>query len=184
MTRRTARISRIGLAIIGLLLLLLGGAILARGGSPAPLLTPAQVRYPTQNGWVWPITAVVSAVIAVLALWWMAAQTSTGTVRRIPVEPGRVDGTSVLRASAATWAIIDELESHPGIRAADAALRGSPVTPDLRLLVAAENRTDPALVRTHIENEAVPHLRTALELDTLPTIVDIRFSRAFDRRFT
>jgi hypothetical protein len=183
MTRAAARISRIGLAIIGLILLLGGGAVLALGSSHAPLLTPAQVRYPTQNGWVWPAAALVSAVIALLALWWMAAQTSIRTVRRIPVEPDRVDGTSVLRASAATWAIIDELESHPGIRAADAALRGFPVTPDLRLLVAAENRTDPALVRTHIENEAVPHLRTALELDTLPTIVDIRFSRAFDRHF-
>jgi len=190
MSRHTASVSRTWLVIIGLILLLGGGVVLARGlnasssvlgSSHAPLLTHSQAQYPTQHGWVWPVVAVVCAVIALLALWWIAAQTSTKTVRRLPIEPDRIRGTTVLRADAATGAITDELESYPGIRAADATLQGSSRTPDLRLSVTAENRADPAAIRTRIETEALPNLRTALERDTIPTALRIQFSRAFDR---
>jgi hypothetical protein len=193
MTRHTARVSRTGLVIIGLILLLGAGAVLARSlnastpvlGNPhAPLLTHGQVQYPTNNSWVWPVVAAASFLIAVLALWWMAAQTRTRAVRRMPLEPDRVHGTTALRADAATGAMTDELESHPSIRAADARLHGSSTTPGLRLGVTAENRADPRLVRAEIENEALPHLRGALELDKIPTVVRLQFSRAFDRRIT
>jgi len=193
MTRHTARVSRTGLLIIGLILLLGAGAVLARAlaastsvlGSPnTAVLTPTQVSYPTQHSWVWPVVAAVSAVIALLALWWMAAQTSTKTVRRLPLEPNHVHGTTVLRADAATGAITDELESYPSIRSADAALRGSRREPGLRLAVTAENRSDPAMLRRSIETEAIPHLRTALELETIPTVMRLQFSRAFDRHLT
>jgi hypothetical protein len=97
MTRHTARASRTGLVIIGLILLLGAGAVLARSlnastsvlGNPhAPLLTHGQVQYPTKNSWVWPVVAAASFLIAVLALWWMAAQTRIRAVRRMPL-PGR-----------------------------------------------------------------------------------------------
>jgi hypothetical protein len=190
MTRHTARVSRTGLVIIGLILLLGAGAVLARSlsastsvlGNPhAPLLTNGQVQYPTKNSWVWPAVAAASFLIAVLALWWMAAQTRTRAVRRLPLEPDRLHGTTTLRADAATGAMTDELKSHPGIRAADALLHGSSTTPGLRLGVSAENRADPRLVRADVENEALPHLRTALELDKIPTVLRLQFVRAFDR---
>ena len=190
MTRHTATVSRTGLVIVGLILLLGGGVVLARGlnvsssilgGSHAPLATRSQIRYPAQHGWVWPAAAAAAAVVALLALWWMAAQTSTKTIRRLPVEPDRIHGTTVLRADAATGAITDELESYPSIRSAGAALHGSPLAPGLQLSVTAENRADPATSRARIETEALPHLRAALELDTIPTVLRIRFSRAFDR---
>lgn len=190
MNRHTAHVSRSGLLVIGLILLLGAGAVLARGlgasasvlGSPgAPLLTHGQVSYPTRNGWVWPVVAAGSFVIALLALWWMAAQTSTRTVRRLPVEPDRLHGTTVLRADAATRAITDEIDGITSIRSSSAALQGSSVNPDLRLAVVAENRADPAVLRARIETEALPHLRTALERDTIPTVLRLAFSRAFDR---
>jgi len=193
MTRHTARVSRTGLAIIGLILLLGGGAVLARGlsastsvlGSPhAPLLTHGQAQYPVTNSWVWPVAAAASFLIALLALWWMVAQTRTGTVRRLPLEPDRAHGTTTLRADAATGAMTDELESHPGVRAADAHLHGAATAPGLRLGVTAENRADPGLVRAGIEDEALPHLRDALELDKIPTVARLQFSRAFHRNLT
>lgn len=193
MTRHTARVSRTGLVIIGLILLLGAGAVLARSlnastpvlGDPhAPLLTHGQVQYPAKNSWVWPVVAAASFLIAVLALWWMAAQTRIGTVRRMPLEPDSMHGTTTLRADAATGAMTDELKSHPSIRAADAILHGSSTTPGLRLGVTAENHADPGLVRADIENEALPHLRSALELDKIPTVLRLRFSRAFDRHLT
>ena len=190
MTRHTARVSRTGLLIIGLILLLGAGAVLARSlnasttvlGHPhAALLTQGQVQYPTKNSWVWPVVAAGSFLIAVLALWWMDAQTRTREVRRLPLEPDRLHGTTTLRADAATGAMTDELKSHPSIRASDALLHGSPTTPALRLGVTAENRADPGLVRADIETEALPHLRGALELDEIPTVMRLQFSRAFDR---
>jgi hypothetical protein len=193
MTRHTARVSRTGLLIIGLILLLGAGAVLARGlaastsvlgNSNTAVLTPTQVAYPTVHSWVWPVVAAVSAIIAILALWWMAAQTSTKTVRQLPLEPDHTHGTTTLRADAATGAITDELESYPSIRSADAALRGSRRTPGLRLAVTAENRADPAAMRRSVETEAIPHLRSALELETIPTVMRLQFSRAFDRHLT
>ncbi len=193
MSRHTARVSRIGLVVIGLILLLGAGAVLARalaastsvlGSSSAPLLTHSQVQYPTQHSWVWPVTAAVCAVIALLALWWMAAQTSTKTVRRLPLEPDHVHGRTTLPADAVTGALTDELESHPTIRGADAALRGSSAKPGLRLAVTAENRADPAALRRWIETEAIPNMRTALEVETIPTVMRLQFSRAFDRHLS
>jgi hypothetical protein len=190
MTRHTAHVSRTGLVIIGLILLLGAGAVLARGlnasasvlgNSHAPLLTHGEVQYPSRNSWVWPVVAAACAVIALLALWWMAAQTSTRTVRRMSVEPDRLHGTTVLRADAATSAVADELENYPSIRAADAVLRGSTAAPGLQLAVTAENRADPATLRARIESEALAHLRTALERDTIPTVMRLQFSRAFER---
>ena len=193
MKRHTAHVSRTGLVLVGLILLLGGSAVLARGLAASPsvlgsshahLLTHEQAQYPAQHGWVWWVVAAAAAVIALLALWWMAAQTSTKTLRRLPLEPDRIHGATVLRADAATGAITDELESYPSIRAAAATLQGSAAAPGLRLSVTAENRADPATSRARIETEALPHLRTALELDTIPTVVRIRFSRAFARHLT
>ena len=193
MTRHTARVSRTGLVIVGLILLLGAAAVLARGlnasatvlGNPhAPLLTQGQVQYPTENSWVWPVVAAGSFVIAAFALWWMAAQTRARAVRPMPLEPDRSHGMTTLRADAATGAMTDELESHPGILASDALLHGSATTPGLRLGVTAENRADPGVVRADVENEALPRLRRALELETIPTVLRLQFSRASDRHLT
>jgi hypothetical protein len=190
MTRHTARVSRTGLVIIGLILLLGAGAVLARslnasvtvlGDPQAPLLTQGQAQYPTDNSWVWPVVAAGSFVVAALALWWMAAQSKTRAVRRLQLEPDRLHGTTTLRAAAASRAMTDELESHPSIRASDALLHGSATAPGLRLDVTTENRADPGLVRASIETEVLPHLRRALELEKIPTVLRLQFSRAFDR---
>ena len=71
--------------------------------------------------------------------------------------------------------------SHARIQRASAALQGSPAAPRLQLSVTAEDHADPAILRTRIETEALAHLRTALELDTIPTVLRIRFSPAHHR---
>lgn len=193
MSRHTARLSRAGLILIGLILLGGGGAALARGldafpdalgRSTAGLLSHAQVRYPAEHAWVWPVVAAVTTILALLLLWWLAAQTRSNAVRRLSLEPDHTRGVTVLPADAATGAITDELESYPGIHRAKAALRGSPAAPRMQLSVTAEDQADPATLRTRIEAEALAHLRNALELDTIPTVLHIRFIPARDRRLT
>lgn len=193
MTRHTARVSRAGLILIGLILFAGGGTALTRGlnafpavlgRSAAGLLSHTQIRYPAEHGWVWPAVAAVTAILALLLLWWLAAQTRTATVRRVSLEPDHTHGVTVLPADAATGAITDELESYPGIHRASAALRGSPAAPRLQLSITAEDQADPAMLRTRIEDEALAHLRTALELPALPTVLHLWFSPAHDRHLT
>jgi hypothetical protein len=190
MTRHTAHVSRTGLILTGLILLAGAGTALARsldafpavlGHATVPLLSHAQTRYPTEHAWVWPAAAAAAAIIALLALYWLAAQTRTTTVRRLSLEPDRTHGVTVLPADAATGAITDELASWHGIHRANAALQGSPAAPELQLSVTAEDHADPAILRPRIETEALAHLRNALELDTIPTVLRIRFVPAHDR---
>ena len=190
MSRHTARVSRAGLILIGLILLAGAGTVLARsldtfpaalGRANVPLLSRAQVRYPTEHAWVWPAAAAAAAVIALLALWWLVAQTRTNTVRRLSLEPDRTHGATVLPADAAIGAITDELASWHGVHQANAALRGPPAAPDLQLSVTVDDRDDPAILRTRIETEALTHLRSALELGTILTVMRIRFVPANDR---
>jgi hypothetical protein len=135
MTRHTARVGRTGLVIIGLILLLGAGAVLARGlnasttvlGNPhAALLTQGQVQYPAKNSWVWPAVAAGSFVIAVLALWWMAAQARTRAVRRVPLEPDRLHGNydaERRRGHQGDDRRTQEPPQHPGIRRPAARIR-------------------------------------------------------------
>lgn len=190
MTRHTAVISRAGLILIGFILLGGGGVVLVRGlgvfpealgSATAPLLSDAQVRYPTEHAWVWPVTAAVAAVIALLALWWLVAQTPVGSLRRLSVEPDRSHGVTVLPADAVTGAVVDEVEGYPGVQRATAALWGSPADPELRLTLTAEDQADPALLRARVETEALAHVRTALDLDDLPTVLRIRFTGSRSR---
>jgi hypothetical protein len=39
-------------------------------------------------------------------------------------------------------------------------------------------------VRAGVEDAALPHLRGALELDKIPTVLTLQFSKAFDRHLT
>ena len=190
MTRHIAHVNRTVLFIIGLVLLAGGGAALVRGlgtyptilgRSGAPIVTAAQTRYPGQHAWVWPAAAAIAAIIALLALYWLLIQARTSTVRRLSLEPERTHGVTILPADAVTGAITDELKTRPGIHRAAAALRGSPAAPGLELSVTAADHTDPALLRGYIEREALTHLRAALERETIPTVLRIRFVPAQDR---
>ena len=89
MSRRTARGNRIGLVVVGLVLLAAGAYALARGvavrpellgSAHAPLTDQHVRRYPTSQSWFWPVVAGVTVMIALLALRWLAVQARTDAV--------------------------------------------------------------------------------------------------------
>ena len=192
MDRRTARGNRLGLAVVGVLLVAGGGAALARGlgllagplGLPAaqPLLNAAERSFAKDTSWFWYVVAAVAVIIAVLALRWLFVQARSGALRvlRVPGATGGAQaagGRTRMPARAASRAVTDELSAHRSIARAGAVLTGSPSAPRLRLSVTADQDCDWPRVRDTLGGEALAHLRRALELDALPTRIHVHLSR-------
>ncbi|MEU6039801.1 alkaline shock response membrane anchor protein AmaP [Actinomadura sp. NPDC047616] len=182
MTRRTGRTNRLGLALLGLILTAVGGTALARALDLSPrllgeghglVLGEPTRRVAADHWWFWPALAVAAAVIALLALGWLAAQTRTQTVRHVSLEPDPRHGATHLPAQAATHALEDDLTSSPQIHRAHATLTGAPTTPQLTLVVTLRTDTDLTDARLRIQH-AVARLRSALETDHLPATIQIR----------
>lgn len=188
MIKRGAPGNRIGLAVVGALMLIGGGYALVlgfgvprgfglagRGPSRQPLLEPVERDFAASAGWFWYAIAAGSVVLAVACLYWLAVQGRSGALRRMrmdsPAESAPSSGRTWMSARAATHAIEDEIEGFFAVRRASARLFGSGVRPRLWLRVLADERCDWPRLRRRLEDEAVAHLASALEVDELPTAV-------------
>ncbi|MEU8802835.1 alkaline shock response membrane anchor protein AmaP [Spirillospora sp. NPDC048819] len=181
MDRRPARINRTGLTLLGAVLAAAGGAGLARGlgafgdgRASSPVLTGGARRFAEDNAWFWPAVAAAAVVLALLGLAWLLAQGRTGKLPGLALEPDAEAGTTRLSAKALAGALEAEIGEYPGVRKVRARLVGSSRRPELRLNVAYERLADPAELRRRVQDEAVPHLRAALERDSVPTVVRLR----------
>jgi hypothetical protein len=185
---RPAGLNRSLLTVIGLLLVLGGAYVLARGlgllgpdtvgrlGLPeqtsgAPLLPPGVTLQP----WVPYVVIVVAAVIGLLCLRWLVAQTG----RRASSETWRMStdrdrGTTRLDTSSAASAFADEIETYTGVGSASAVITGARAQPELHLTLAVEEHASVNELRDRIDTDALPRLRQALELDALPTEILVR----------
>ncbi len=181
---RTARGNRIGLAIVGVLLLLAGVAALIRalevmpgvlGSADAPVIEQPLQDLADQP-WFWVVLAIVLIVIAVLALRWIGVQARSDAVRRLRLESDTRVGSISMPADAATGALEDDLESSPYLRHAEAGLGGGPSRPRLRLSVTMEPTAEPAaaLERTH---EALDRYQQAMEMPDAPAVVQLCVGR-------
>ena len=174
------RLNRVLLVLLGALLLAAGVLTLVRsfGGFGQVLaqdrLLEAQSRFVDRNGWVWIVVAAVAVLVALLALRWLIAQLRTDRVSSIELEPDMRRGATTLRASAVTTALCEEVESYRGVRSASARLLHSNRHPDLTLTVTLDDRADIADTRARIENDAVAHVRQAMDMPDLSTRLILR----------
>lgn len=182
--RRTARGNRIGLAIVGVVLLLVGIAALLRaadvmpgvlGSAQAPVLDQ-QTQDIAGQAWFWPVVALVALIIGLLALRWLAVQGRSNTVRQLRLESDNRRGATRLPADAATDALEDDLTASPYLQRAQARLRGSAAHPRLDLSVTMAHNAEPseALDRTY---EALDRYRQALDEPDAPATVRLRVAR-------
>ncbi|MBB3663170.1 MULTISPECIES: alkaline shock response membrane anchor protein AmaP [Prauserella salsuginis group] len=183
---RPARLNRSVLALFGLVLIAAGGfAVATHFGwltlfGPDTRLVPGTARPPT---WALYVAAAAGVVVALLALAWLLAQLArkpATTTWRFEREPAA--GTTELAASTAVEPLLAELEAYDGVAAARGTLAGRQGSPVLTLVVTAEADADPAEIRRRLESEGLPRLRQALELDTLPTRAEFRFSTSTSSR--
>ena len=184
---RPARLNRALLILFGLLFLAAGVFVLTTGLAVLPLLRPHDPVIPAQfapPGWAaW--AAVAAAVIVGLAcLRWLLAQMirrpMTGTWTLTDNNPRQ--GTTKMAAATAAAPLAAEIETYPGVHKATARLSGSRSQPVLHLEVATQDQADIGGLRDRIDTQALPRLRHALDIDTLPADLLLRLDQAPRRR--
>jgi hypothetical protein len=177
---RPARLNRTLLALLGLLLLAAGGvAVAAHFGKLAALAPDAALVPGTGNPPTWAlyVTAVAAIVLGLLVLRWLLAQLA----RRPKTHTWRFEsdpdtGRTELAASTAVEPFVDEVTAYPGVRTAHATLAGAQDGPSLALVISTEQDGDLMEIRRRLDDEGLPRLRQALDLDDVPVSVEFRFS--------
>jgi hypothetical protein len=182
---RTARGNRIGLAVVGLVLLLVGVAALVRamdlipevlGSADAPVTEQRLRDFAADQPWFWVVLAIVLIMVALLALRWLGVQARSDAVRHLRLESDVRRGSTRMPAAAVTGAIEDDLAASPYLRGVQASLNGGPSRPRLKLSVTMDPAAEPEAVldRTY---EALDRYGRALEVPEAPALVMFRVGR-------
>lgn len=179
--RRTARGNRIGLALVGLPLLVCGAAGLAAGsGLLGPSLAAAPVGGaspgdPAAQALAWPwtphVVAAVALLVTVLGVRWLLVQGRSNRTRRLWLGEDTVAGRTGVPSGAAGEAVVAQVCEDPRVRRGRARFTESSREPRLWLDLVLTEDADPVDVWRSCRDGAVASLRTSLELERLPTVV-------------
>jgi hypothetical protein len=175
MSRTLDRVNRVLLLLVGLVLLAAGAAAASTAlGAFGESVTDRAVldgetdRYIRDHSWIWWALAGLCFLLAILALRWLVAQLTSHRVRRVVLQHDRSEGHTVVRSSALSSAVEDDVEAFHGVRRARLELFGEQTAPAARLVVDVEDRADLSELRERIAHEAVPSLRRCLDSPSLP----------------
>ncbi len=128
-------VNRVLLALAGLVLIALGGSVLAIGlGAPAPswwlhdgrhdvLLDDSERTRWRDQGWWWPVVIAVLAVLVLLCLWWLVAVVRRRRTGEILVDSRDGEGAA-LRGRALEQALAEEANRQDGVAEARVLLTG------------------------------------------------------------
>lgn len=108
--------------------------------------------------------------------WLLARLARKSRSRTERFESGANIGRAELAASTAIQPFLTEVSSYPGVHTAHATLDGTDDDPVLALVVTAKQDGDPYAINDRIEDEGLPRLRQALDLDPRRVTVEFRFS--------
>ncbi|MFE4694681.1 alkaline shock response membrane anchor protein AmaP [Streptomyces sp. NPDC056749] len=181
-------VNRVLLGLAGLVLVVVGGAVLATGlglslpswwpwdGTDDVLLGKDDRTRWRDEGWWWPTVIAVLAVLVVLALWWLLAQLRRGRLAEVLVDSGDGEG-ALLRGRALEGALGDEAEALDGVSAAKVALTGRRTAPRARVRLLMEPHAAPGLALRGLSEGALTHARTSAGLDALPAEVRLKAVR-------
>jgi hypothetical protein len=182
--RRTARGNRIGLTVLGLVLLAGAAALFGArlgwygtSGKRARVYPGSAAGFVRDNGdWLWPVAAAVAILLGLLFLRWLLVQSRTDTVRRVVADTdadGADSGRTLLAAGAVTDAVQDDVAGVRGVRRARATLTGPRDAPTLWLAVTTTADADLGRLRRHLAATTLPDVRAALEQPDLPVQVTV-----------
>ncbi len=178
-------VNRVLLGLAGLLLLVLGGSVLAVGlgldppswwihdGERDVLLSDADRTRWRDEGWWWPTVIAVLAVVVLLALWWLIAVLRRRRLAEVLVDTGDGEG-ALLRGRALEGVLAAEAGALDGVGRAQAALTGRRSTPQARVRMRLEPHVDPGDALYRLTTEALTHARDSAGLATLPAEVRLR----------
>ncbi|WP_214323342.1 hypothetical protein [Nonomuraea sediminis] len=172
MNRRTARGNRIGLTLVGLLLVLLGvlGLVLW-GTTPAnqPILL-TRMRDPM----VWWGVAVVAAIMAILGLRWLLVQGRRATAGTLRLDSGPT-GTTLVSSNGITQAVAADVAASPAVLRASANLGEAG---EVRLNLVADEQAPMSQVLTQLSDVAIPRMRSTLETERVPAVAQVTLEPA------
>ncbi|MBL1076417.1 alkaline shock response membrane anchor protein AmaP [Nocardia sp. 2] len=177
---RPARLNRVLIGLIGLTLLVTGGALVAAqrgwisGLHRSEALTPGTAEPPR---WVFYAVIAAAVVVAFLCLRWLAAQWFR-MPRAVQWQLAESDstGATTLSSAVAAAAIAADIESFDTVSSVTAWLTGPARSPELHLVVTALPAADLSGLRRRILDEAVPRLREALSAGEIPVSTELRLA--------
>ncbi|CAN5627716.1 hypothetical protein BH24ACT13_BH24ACT13_07350 [soil metagenome] len=188
MTARTDRNNRVGLLLLGLLLLLAGAAAIATGlglfGSRVadqPVVTSSITNFLSDYGvWVAIALIIIGVILALIGLRWLVSQLRVERLGEIQLEPDHSRGVTTMSPRVLTDALCAEVQGIRGVDSASAHMGRHPDDPELNLTVGVNKGADVAAVRREVEGTALAHAREALGRDRLRTILKVEASSSSD----
>lgn len=178
-------VNRVLLALAGLVLICVGGAVLATGlGLSVPswwpwdsrtdvLLSRADRDRWRADSWWWPTVLAVLAVLVVLALWWFLAQFRRARLAEVLVDSGDGEG-ALLRGRALEGVLAGEAGTLDGVARAQVLLVGRRSTPRARIRLLMEPHAAPGQALGRLTDEALAHARDSAGLAELSAEVRLR----------
>jgi hypothetical protein len=174
--------NRLGLGIVGLVLLAAGGYGLGRhygkfgtGAQNEPILLPDIRNFVADNrDWFWWAAGAASVVVALLAFGWLRGQLRLPLPANDHLDRQEVDGRTRLDGAAAADALAAEVDALAGVASADARVWGDPTRPDVYLRVHIHDDVAIDALRSDIETARLDRLRHALQVEHLEASVDLR----------
>ncbi|MFI1764742.1 alkaline shock response membrane anchor protein AmaP [Streptomyces sp. NPDC020800] len=186
---RRGAVNRVLLALVGVLLLVLGGSVLAVGlGAPPPrhwihsgphdvLLSRAERTRWRDTGWWWPVVIAALAVLVLLALWWLAAVLRRRRLGEVLVDTGDGAG-ALLRGRTLESALAADAGRQEGVAHSEILLTGRRRTsPEARVRLRLEPHVDPGPTLSDFTARALAHARESAGLVSLPAEVWLRAVR-------
>ncbi|WP_351225592.1 alkaline shock response membrane anchor protein AmaP [Streptomyces sp. NPDC002133] len=188
-------VNRVLLGLAGLVLLAVGGGVLAAGlglgvpswwpwSGPDDVLLSGSARQRWRaEGWWWPVVIAALAVLVLLALWWLVAQLRRSRLAEVLVESGDGEG-ALLRGRALEAVLAGEAEHLDGVARARIALHGRRTAPTARVRLLLEPYASPGETLHRLSTEALTHARDSAGLASLPSEVRLRAEKHRARRVT
>ncbi len=177
-------VDRVLLGLVGLVLLALGGSVLAIGfGASAPswwlhrgphdvLLSAAERTRWRESGWWWPVVIAALAVLLLLALWWLVAVLRRRRLGEVLVDTGDGEGAA-LRGRALESVIAQEADRVDGVERTRVRLTGRRASRRPASASSWPSRR-PGTALDDVTAHALAHARTAANLSALPAEVQLR----------
>lgn len=183
-----ATVNRVLLGVVGLVLLAVGGAVLAVGLGASPpswwlhtgphdrLLTTAERTRWRDETWWWPTVIAVLALLVLLALWWLTAVLRRRRLGEVLVDTGDGAG-ALLRGRALEGVLAGEAGRMDGVAHAHVHLTGRSEAPVAHVRLLLEPHVDPATTLNQLTAEALTHARDSAALTALPAEVRLKGAR-------
>jgi len=178
-------VNRVVTGLVGLVLVVLGGSVLAVGlgvkppswwvhdGRHAVLLSDAERTRWRGDGWWWPTVLAALAVLVLLALWWLVAALRRRRLTEVAVRTGDGEG-ALLRGRALESVLAADAGDLDGVAHAHVRLTGTRTAPEAHVQLSLEPHVDPGVALDHLTANALTHARDSAGLEALPTEVWLR----------